>query len=774
MNGAYLQGYLELKNGAVVENALCAVNLQNPLDDATTGGVVHATGAVFRNNAKAVHIGHYTGHDAISGDELSYNSWFRDCSFTVDGGFMGEATFNSHARLDGVNGVTFSGCAFTADRSVDSVNPGCFGIDARNSLFMVNQYCSSLSRPCPEQDVVRSSFTGFHMGIHAVGDGQRLSTPQVYHSDFSANDIGVFCRATGFATLVGNSIAMGDDADCSIGLYADGVTGLTVEENDFHTPSGNSSATDTYGTVVIDSRTASDIYLNSFSGLDYGNLSIGQNAVPGLPPATGLTYTCNDNTGNVEDFHIADKTATYSGIQPWQGSGRTPAGNTFSGSEYHIYNDGDYSITYYYDASATGQTPDTNKLHGVTKTPVTGSNSCRSHYGGGSSKGPDDDLAVLEADFAEADSAYNALRCLLASRIDGGDTQAETAAVNAAHADNAPNLKARLLSLSPYLSQRVLLAAAKRSDILSETDLSDILWANPDELGRDTLLKQLEDLGILSKETLESLRQRAGDVTERTGLEAGMASYAHDRTLALGGMVRGMLCDTVTDNAALRGVLARFGSLDTDRLAVTSLMAEGDTATALALAGTFPVRYGLSGGDLDEHNDYMRLLALHRDLMRTGRPATALTAEELAAVEKIAGQGRGLPRAMAETLLGIDAGDYNVDFCPTDYVVIHRGGTEGKGGKTSLKDTGLSNGMFFRVSPVPATGSVTMDYILPEGSDRATLELTNTLGLKVMSVELEGNRGSKTLDISNQPSGMYFVTVTDQNGRRCVKKIVKQ
>ena len=545
--------------------------------------------AVFRNNAKALRVGHYAYHDPVTGNEANYNSWFRNCTFTIDQDYAGDTVFHSHISLDGANGVAFYGCGFSADRGVDGVSPKCSGIDAYNARFSVNDYCNSEILPCPEGATARSSFSGFHKGINAVGDGLQVTMPMVYNSDFTANDIGFYCRATGFAIMVGNTVAMGDDADCSIGLYANGVTGLTVEENDFHTPAGNSANTDTYGAVVIDSRTASDIYRNSFSDLSYGNLAIGQNAVVtytgGTPSATsGLTYTCNDNSGNMVDFHIADTRGTYSGIQPTQGSPSTPAGNTFSGSSYHIYNGGDYQITYYYaPIIAGGQVPSPSKLRGVTATSATGSHSCQSHYGEQPSKGPGDGLADLEAE-----------------------------------------------------------------------------------------------------------------------------------------------CDTVS---------------------------------AFALAEALPGRYGLTGRDLEDHNDYMRLLELHRDLIRTGRSAAELDAGELEVVEKIAGQGTGTTRAMAETLLERGGGSHSMDFCPTEYVIENRNGTEGKGGWTGLKDTGRASGMSVRVSPVPATGSVTVDYVLPDGCSHATLELANTLGVKVLSVELEGCRGNKAIDLRNVSQGFYLYTV---------------
>lgn len=764
VDGRYLQGYLELREGAVIENALCAVNLQDPLDDATTGGVVHATGALFRNNATAVHAGPYRCLDAVSGAELAYNAWFRDCTFSTGAGYLADTVFHSHALLEGVRGVKFSGCAFSADRDVSGVSSLCYGIDAYDASVLVNTYCDGLVRPCPAEDLVRSSFSGFHQGIHAVGDGQREAIPMVYDADFSGNDIGVLCRATGFATLVGNSFTLGNDADCAIGLYADGVTGLIAEDNAFQTVPY--SEVITYGAVVEDSRVANDVYLNSFSGLSYGNLSIGQNAVidysGGTPSATsGLTYTCNTNADNRVDFYIADKTGEYSGIQPAQGSARTPAGNTFGGSQYHIYNGGDYQLQYFHNSLATGQTPSSSKLHGVTATGVLRDHPCASHYGGQPRGGSPEELAALEADFVEADSSYAALRRIYESRLDGGDTRAATAAVVAAHADDAPALKARLMALSPYLSQQVLLAAARRSDILSPGDLFDVLWANPDELGRDTLVRQIEGLGVLEDGMAELLRGRAGAFTERTALEAETASAAHSRTLALGDMARCLLSDTAVDNVAVRGLLLRFGAPDTDRLAVTSLMEEGDTEGALALAGTLPDRYGLEGADLEEHGDYMRLLGLYCDLRRTGRTVGELTPEELSMAEKIAGQGRGTSRAMAETLLERGFGGHNASFCPPEYATVNRDGTVGKGTGTDAapKGRGASDGMTVTVSPSPATTTATVAYTLPDKVAYATLELANTLGVKVLSAELNGNSGSMTLDLGRLAGGVYCYTV---------------
>ena len=84
INGNYAQGYLELKNGAVIENAKCAVELWRPEHWSTTGGIIHATDATFRNNTTAVHAHCYSNYNPNTHKETSYNAYFNNCTFVVD------------------------------------------------------------------------------------------------------------------------------------------------------------------------------------------------------------------------------------------------------------------------------------------------------------------------------------------------------------------------------------------------------------------------------------------------------------------------------------------------------------------------------------------------------------------------------------------------------------------------------------------------------------------------------------------------------------------
>ena len=69
--------------------------------------------------------------------------------------------------------------------------------------------------------------------------------------------------------------------------------------------------------------------------------------------------------------------------------------------------------------------------------------------------------------------------------------------------------------------------------------------------------------------------------------------------------------------------------------------------------------------------------------------------------------------------------------------------------------------------PNPTTGQVTIS-----GTNLKQAKVINTLGQCVATVKGEGEQF--TLDISNLPAGVYFVNITDGEGRKCVRKVVKE
>lgn len=74
---------------------------------------------------------------------------------------------------------------------------------------------------------------------------------------------------------------------------------------------------------------------------------------------------------------------------------------------------------------------------------------------------------------------------------------------------------------------------------------------------------------------------------------------------------------------------------------------------------------------------------------------------------------------------------------------------------------------FATLHPNPTTGLVTVI-----GKDLKDAEVHNALGQRVATATGEGER--LTVDLNGLPAGVYFVNITDKEGRKCVRKVVKE
>ena len=753
INGERQQGYLELKNGATIENAICAVKLFNPSNRQSNGGVIYASDAVLRNNAKAVHAINYTNFNPGNGIEMPYDSHFRNCTFTIDNNYIGEDIFYKHVDIDRVRGIEFLGCSFSVDTNVPQVSESASGIAAYNAGFSVDSYCDSNISPCPDNDLVRSSFTGFHDGIKSINNGGNVYTSVIRNSTFNNNHIGVYIENTSYATILNNIFNVGSSSDCSFGIYANGVIGFTIEENSF--VGDNEFSSVNYGVAIKNSNAFNDIYLNSFENLDCGNISIGNNTRTTLSSSSqsGLTYTCNNNIGNLNDFCVV-RDANVNGVSRNQGSSASAAGNRFTAVQYHFYNDGDNVINYYHSGGRFEQ-PVSSKSYRVTAIGTLNSNTCTSHYGGGSNTitRTAEEIDVLQNEYEISLAAFNEMNNIYTSRIDGGNTQAEVLDINTATSNDAMRLRSELLGLSPYLSQEVLTTASRRDDVFSSSVLFEILSANPDELKKDTLISYLENKdNPMPQYMTDLLREMANGSTARTALESQMAKSEREYLIAAGDIVRSNLNSEESDHEQLRTWLANMNDMLSDRLIVASYIQEGDFENAVALAEILPYVYDLQGSELVEHNDYMTLVRLYETLEESGRSIKELSEEETLMVEEIAENGNGNSQMMAYSILSQnDETMSSRATCPT-----LPSATNSSRGKVDVRsDIAEAMGLSVNLAPNPASSWSEIEYTLPADYNKAELVITNALGINVIKEELVGNYGRTTINLEKLPSGVY-------------------
>lgn len=753
-NGVYHQGYLELKNGATIENAICAVELWRPGYRGCTGGIIHADNAVFRNNAKSVRAMDYVNIDPSTNQETDYNGYFRRCTFIIDQDYHGLTTFKEHADLNLIKGISFAGCDFSVDRDAPGLSSTCYGINAFNASFEVTFLPASYQNDfIPSPNYISSSFSGFHIGICSNSSGFNPCTFTVCRSVFNRNRIGVGAKNNSFACIVQNTFNIGDDSDCAYGVFLGGVNHFCIEDNQFTAVQNTTSAT--FGIGIHNTTTDNDVHLNEFNDLSIANVAIGQNnnGHPGIVGRTaGLTYSCNSNDSNSTDFCVVGEDNTISGICVSQGSSFAPCSNSFSGSQYHFYNSGDYLIDYFF-ANTLGQVPDASKLYQVNAVLTYCVNECSRHYSNGCFVRTGEEIDQLEEEYLQAFRSYEDIMGQLVNRIDGGNTPLLISRIDGATPEDQEQLKYLLLEYSPYLSMEVLMAIANKRNVFDNQSVFEIFAANPDVLKIGGLFDYLESMeSPLPSEMITQLRKMAYNTTDRTLQMAQLSRYAHDFSFAASDVVRSCLCDSITNYSLLRKWIDDLHDLPSDHVAIASYLQEGNYMEALELANKLPERYDFQQTELHDYNDYLSLLNLQKTLQESNRTVFEMTESEMEMVQKIVDEGFGLSKSYAEVILSEIMGRDEIDVdCQLLQEVLYD-----RDSNTSfeLKKNENSN-LKVIVSPNPANNCVCVDYELPTGIVQASFSIVNLLGIMEKTSNIQNNAGMLVVDLQDLEPGVY-------------------
>ncbi len=460
-------------------------------------------------------------------------------------------------------------------------------------------------------------------------------------------------------------------------------------------------------------------------------------------------------------------------IKDHQGSMEIPAGNTFSdNADYHFYNEGIF-VDYYYNPAVEDATPDVNKLYRVGSHNTSSLNDCPSNYSGGNTPVipvlPPQRRQMAEQQFNESQNIYNSLKAVYDSRIDGGSTTNTVSEVETAQPEDMWNLRSKLLSTSPYLSESVLYAAADRDDVLPVSVLFEILLSNPDELKNDELIDYMANKNTpLPDYMIDILHEVASGTSARTVLLSNMARYNHEAHKAAGDIIRSIMNDSIIDRNDLVTWLGNLQDIGADRDIISIYMTEGNFDDAFTLANMLPALYNLDGDELDDHNNYMQLITLYRTLAQEGRTTMQLSETEKILVQGIAYNGKGTSQAMAKSLLTI-YGEVDEE-CPQTSISTN---DRGVGNKTYTEnDISRAMGLSLKVNPNPANTWAEVDYTLPKGFSSAVITLTNSMGMDVYTQNVHGERGQNVIDLQKLPVGVYILTIKCEEHRLTEKVVV--
>lgn len=353
------QGVVDLRNGAIIENARCAIKTGSTASEQNAGGgIILASNAIFRNNVRAVEFQPYADHVSATAIRANY-SRFSNCTFTVDdiNFFAASGTnFYAHVSLDDVKGVSFSGCTFNNNTGT-STNRGR-AIFAQNAGFTVGTQCNAPSNmntscECPETYATRSMFSGFSTAIEAGTSGNQYPVT-INEVQFTENGTAIVINGSSHATITRCDFDLTyfpvQSMRMNTGLYLNACTGYKVEQNDFHKDYNMVLGNNTVGVRVNNSGTDDNvIYRNTFTNMGYAVYVLGCNG--NNRPTTGLEVKCNEFSGNNYDLYVANGAT----IRTIQGSSLVSAGNTFDDtqiSSLYAVNANNYQYLY-----SSGQAP---------------------------------------------------------------------------------------------------------------------------------------------------------------------------------------------------------------------------------------------------------------------------------------------------------------------------------------------------------------------------------------------------------------------------------
>lgn len=755
ISGQYYQGRLIMQNGGVIENAREGIVLFNPNDGSngyyTSGGIVQAVNSTIRNVQRGAQFISYENFNPASNSPTNNVSYFTNCVFETTQDLLGGALPSSFVTMWDVKGVRFNGCTFqNINPTTGAPNQTGRGIYTENAHFIVQDYC-----PAGCTTSTKTTFKNLWVGAWPTQAGGNKNYT-IRRSAFENCQIGIVSDGVSNMTIYDNNFTIGNHptgaSSVHVGLdLVNTITGFTVTDNQFTESSGSASQFTfgiwNYNTGTNNKVIRKNTFANMYVGIQAEKLN--RESVFGT---SGLEFQCNTHASGDYDFFITDGSTQNSGygVKRNQGSSTTPAGNIFSNNsnvpvEGDYYNHSSNSINYYYYNGDPAQNPLYYTVNNIIKTTSLANVNCSTSGGGTKS------LATLSSEFITIDQQYQSYRSMLSSLIDGGNTSSLKIEVNTSTQNETMALRQELLGTSPYLSEEVLKTAADRTDVLPESILLEILLANPDVLYSNDLIKYLKEKAVpLPEWMMDVLENSKGEVTMRTILESGMSYYHSLRSEVIKEIITQYEgTDSLYNEQEIRGWYAQYSNYQADYSVVESFVREGNYQAATDFLATIGSDDDLKEWEAADLENYTNFMNFYLNMLQRGKHEHQLDSTEVAALTQIANMSDEYTGSMrARNILNFFY-HYNYWLEPT----LPENSPKSHTHKPVIVPSSYKEHV--DVYPVPATDWVSFSYRMKPDVQDAVLELINNMGMIIYQVQINGPAGVQVIDVSRFKAGIY-------------------
>lgn len=753
-------------NGALIENAICGLKVGDQLDPSKNGGIVYAYNSDFKNCKNAVLLAPYKNMNGSL--ELSNRSKFTDCDFIIDNDFSNTGlTFDSHVKLFGVNGITFTGCRFSNTQT--STNPSArryanSGIASFNSGFTVQPKCLSnpvIGEICNENDIdIESRFTGLDFGIVANGS-DNVYKISVISTKFITNDYGIYLSGVNNAKILNNYFIIGKNNNNittkPVGLYLQNGSGFRIEENNFKY--NEFISLPRTGLIIKNSgKENNQIYNNTFDRLTDGQIFDGLNYST-IFPYEGLVSLCNQNDNNKgNDFWVRKINGyNYNGINQYQGevinTGSTmnisAAGNKFSDqSSVNLqYNNEGNFIFYFYDQANPYEFLGSYSSTSTISPEIAPENSCPSKINALNIQTIESEITDITLSYANLKYNYNEL-------IDAGNTEELLQLIQNEWSDDVWDLRTELLGQSPFLSQEAILSVAEEN-LLPPALLLEICLANPDAT-KDKGFLDILRYGIPTPlpEYMINLIIASWDVkTLRTEMEEQLSAFKTYRDEYQTYKTEILFSDTIYNYTDIINHLETRGSYS-DYLSMAEIaINQDDYAQANLYLDILENNNGkLSEEESAEVESYRDYITIRESIFLDTTSIYNLDSTQIASLETYASSNNYRGAILARNILC-----FLYDICIDDVSAppkMLRVGSNSNSGKNTTPYIAS-----VKVLPNPANSYVSFIWDMKSYDQPAILYIYDQTSKIVMTKKIENTQGQWIWDLKNTPSGVYVYTL---------------
>lgn len=785
-------------NNATLENMSTGVcNLNYPISGfggiEGSGGVIKATGSIFRNNQYGINLYPYQ-NKRPSGYIANDFSYVFDCNFNMDYKALTlfpQMQYTSFIRLNGIKGIRLLGNLYEIPTVVSAQkNPHerPIGINSTNSSFTVDDYCLTPNYLGGCNSFASTYFKNLFYGIRAFNYNPNL-TIKINKAKFWNNYRGIYLSGVDNSTISYNLFQVlpldnsWNDPNVNekqpYGLYLDGSTGFLVSKNEFNML--NTTYDQNYGIIINNSGDQTNqIYDNQFEQMYVGIQAQSWNRST-ISDATlfsndGLKIGCNDFISNVKKniLVLSDGTNTGGvGISVFQGkplptgyninNQKMLAGNTFTNtgimSDWDFYNSSSCPTINYYCHNYIDGIP-------IESLPVwvpRKKNNLIINKQNNSGQYDKEKTCPLKAelqgrtftdirnDMVAYKSQLQSSVLILGIWVDGGDPELPEA-IEGAYPWETYQLYNDLMLESPYLSDNSIIAAINNVEVLPEALLKLVIIANPHAISSQEVVEAIENrLPSLSQTTYDEIMGHIEDYSPLRDLQADVAYWAQEYYLTLHEFKRAYLSDSVnTWNAdSLNALLSREDKISYKLELASNYFFQGNTSEYEDILGEMTTE---NDDDLIQKTEFQSFFNVIDNFDYQLAEIQNVDPEDVIALQELANTGKSKYANYARSILFKIVPEYNYYEPILDYT---GGSSRIDKNQSIVKD--LEEKPNFNIYPNPANNYMIIEP-LKDFSDLSYV-IYSSDGKLIKSERFNQGNNAIIIDLSQLSTGNYSVVL---------------